>query len=106
MQHINAEVQIFDIRCVHRPLEFPGTKQMPLKIFLSSSLRKYVPGYDPNKGVSFIVGGEKTVTDICDQMNIPADKIKIIMINGKSQSPDYVLKGDERVGLFPPVGGG
>ncbi|MBW2615998.1 MAG: MoaD/ThiS family protein [Deltaproteobacteria bacterium] len=79
---------------------------MPLKIFLSSTLRKYVPDYDPTRGVSFIVDGEITVTDIFEQMNIPADKIKIIMINGKSKSPDHVLKGDERVGLFPPVGGG
>ena len=79
---------------------------MPLIIFLSSTLRKYVPGYDPTKGVSFIVDGERTVSDICEQMNIPAGKIKIIMVNGKSQSPDHILKGDERVGLFPPVGGG
>ena len=79
---------------------------MPLKIFLSSILRKYVPGYDPTNGVSFTVDGERTVTDICEQINIPADKIKIIMVNGKSRSPDHILKGDERVGLFPPVGGG
>jgi sulfur carrier protein ThiS len=79
---------------------------MPLQIFLSSTLRKYVPDYDPANGVSFIVDGEKTVADICEQMNIPADKIKIIMVNGKSKPPDHILKGDERVGLFPPVGGG
>jgi len=79
---------------------------MPLKIFLSSSLRKYVSGYDPTRGVSFTVKGKRTVRDIYDQMKIPDDKIKIIMVNGKSQSPDYILKGDERVGLFPPVGGG
>ncbi len=79
---------------------------MPLKIFLSSTLRKYVPGYDPTNGVVFSLKGERTVKDMCEQMNIPADKIKIIMVNGKSQSPDHILKGDERVGLFPPVGGG
>ena len=79
---------------------------MPLKIFLSSSLRKYVPDYDPGKGVSFTVEGKMTVRDICEHMKIPADKIKIIMIDGKSQSPDHILIGDERVGLFPPVGGG
>ncbi|MBW1707423.1 MAG: MoaD/ThiS family protein [Deltaproteobacteria bacterium] len=79
---------------------------MPLKIFLSSTLRKYVPGYDPTKGVNFVMDGKRTVTDICKQMNIPADKIKIIMVNGKSKSPDHILKGDDRVGLFPPVGGG
>jgi len=79
---------------------------MSLKIFVSSTLRKYIPGYDPTNGVSFIVDGERTVADICEQINIPAGKIKIIMVNGKSKSPDHILRGDERVGLFPPVGGG
>ena len=52
------------------------------------------------------VDGEKTVADVCMKINIPADKIKVVMVNGKSESLDYVLAGDERVGLFPPVGGG
>jgi len=39
-------------------------------------------------------------------MKIPADKIKIVMINGKSKKLDYVIQGDERIGLFPPIGGG
>jgi len=43
---------------------------------------------------------------VCRKINIPVEKIKVIMINGKSESFDYILKGDERVGLFPPVGGG
>jgi hypothetical protein len=39
-------------------------------------------------------------------MKIPTDKIKIVMINGKSEKLDYVIQGDERVGLSPPIGGG
>ena len=79
---------------------------MPLKILLSSTLRKYRPDYDPVKGLELAADGEKTVADVCRKINIPADKIKVVMVNGKSQSLDYVLAGDERVGLFPPVGGG
>jgi len=33
-------------------------------------------------------------------------KIKIVMVNGKSEPFDYELQGDERIGFFPPVGGG
>jgi molybdopterin synthase sulfur carrier subunit len=79
---------------------------MPLKIILSSTLRKYQPAYDPLKGLEVAVDGKKTVADVCTKMNIPPDKIKVVMVNGKSESLDYVLAGDERVALFPPVGGG
>jgi sulfur-carrier protein len=79
---------------------------MPLNIRLSSTLRKYVPGYDPTKGVDFSMDKGTTVAAVCMRMNIPAEKVKIIMINGKSESLDYELKGNERIGLFPPVGGG
>jgi molybdopterin converting factor small subunit len=79
---------------------------MPLKIFLSSTLRKYIPGYDATKGMSLISDRKMTVSELCERINIPADKIKIIMVDGKNKSPDYILKGDERVALFPPVGGG
>ncbi|MBW2569009.1 MAG: MoaD/ThiS family protein [Deltaproteobacteria bacterium] len=79
---------------------------MPLKILLSSSLRKYVSAYDPVKGMSFSVDGKITVEELCERINIPCDKIKIVMVNGKSKHMDYVLKGGERVGLFPPIGGG
>ena len=79
---------------------------MPLKILLSSSLRKYVPGYDPVKGISFSVDAEITVEELCERINIPCDRIKIVMVNGKSNPMDHVLKGSERIGLFPPIGGG
>ena len=79
---------------------------MPLKILLSSTLRTYLSDYDTLKGIDFVVDGEITVAELCRRFNIPADKVKIVMVNGRSVSLDYVLKGDERVGLFPPVGGG
>jgi molybdopterin converting factor small subunit len=79
---------------------------MPLKILLSSTLRKYYPDYDPLKGLELVFDGKKTVGEVCRKINIPVEKIKVIMINGKNESLDYILRGDERVGLFPPVGGG
>ncbi len=79
---------------------------MPLKILLSSTLRKYLPGYDPVGGISFSVGGGITVKELCERINIPCAKIEIVMVNGKSKPMEHVLKGGERVGLFPPIGGG
>lgn len=79
---------------------------MPLKIFLSSTLRKYLPGYDSSKGIEYTARGKIKVAELCQQLEIPVDQIKIVMVNGRSETVDYLLKGDERVGLFPPVGGG
>ena len=78
---------------------------MPLKIFLSSTLRKYLPNYNPTEGIDFSVDEEITVAELCKRMEIPIDSIKIVMVNGRNEGLDYILRGDERVGLFPPVGG-
>ena len=79
---------------------------MALKIFLSSTLRKHVAGYDPLKGLEIEVKGGSTVAEVCKKMKIPIDNIKVAFVNGKSQKLDYPLQGEERIGLFPPVGGG
>ena len=79
---------------------------MPLEIFLSSTLRKYIPGYDPTKGMVLSLDKEITVAELCELTNIPAYKIKIIIVNGKNESFHHILNGDERVGLFPAIGGG
>jgi len=79
---------------------------MSLKILLSSTLRKYFPDYDPLKGIEFVVDEKVTVAEVCRQIKIPTDKIKVVIVNGKNKELDYVIQGDERVGLFPPIGGG
>ena len=79
---------------------------MPLKILLSSTLRRYVPDYDPEKGVVLSPEKDMTVAELCEQMSIPADRIKIIIVDGKHKSLDHVLTGVERVGLIPAIGGG
>jgi len=79
---------------------------MPLKLFLSSTLRKYVPGYQSLEGIDIKVEGDMTVRELSRHMKIPKEEIKMVMVNGRSEPLDYLLKGDERVALFPAVGGG
>lgn len=79
---------------------------MALQIFLSSSLRKYVPAYDPATGVERVIRKGMTVADICRELSIPTELIKIVMVDGIGKSLEHPLEGNERVGLFPPVGGG
>ena len=79
---------------------------MALQIFLSSSLRSYVPDYDPARGLLMDIEGKLSVAEVCKRLSIPTEPVKIVMINGIGRSLEHILEGDERVGLFPPVGGG
>jgi molybdopterin synthase sulfur carrier subunit len=79
---------------------------MALTLFLSTTLRKYLPGYDPLKGWDVALEAPISVAELCRRFGIPADQVKIVMVNGKHVSRDQMLRGDERVALFPAVGGG
>ncbi len=45
---------------------------------------------------------EKLMTDL----DVKKELVKLIFINGKQENINYQLKNGDRVGIFPPVGGG
>lgn len=47
-----------------------------------------------------------TVHDLLDQIEMPAEKAKLIFIDGTKAELSSRLMGGERLGIFPPVGGG
>lgn len=75
-------------------------------VLLAANLRKYVPGYDSATGHLVEIASETSVGKLSDQLGIPHEEVKLIMVNGLSADWDTALQGDERVALFPPVGGG
>jgi hypothetical protein len=79
---------------------------MALQIFLSASLRRHREDYDPGRGVEIPIVPDTTVAEVCDRLGLPKADIKIVMVDGKGKTLDFKLKGDERVALFPPLGGG
>lgn len=47
-----------------------------------------------------------TVTRLLERLGVPATDVKLIFIDGVKSNLHTSLRGGERVGLFPPVGGG
>jgi len=43
---------------------------------------------------------------LLDTLGIAVDDAAIFLINGVSSRPDAILKADDVIALFPPVGGG
>lgn len=79
---------------------------MALKVLLAASLRKYVPGYDAAAGYEMTLEHGATVRRVAEELGVPLDEVKLIMVNGIGANWNTRLQGDERVALFPPVGGG
>ena len=69
---------------------------------LFATLQKFSPD---NSGAFPITAGA-TVRDVLEKINMPVEKAKLIFVDAVKKGLDSVLNGGERVGIFPPVGGG
>ena len=60
----------------------------------------------PENADKFPVNAGSTVADLATRLGIDPKDAKLIFINGRKGTLDSILKKGDRVGLFPPVGGG
>jgi molybdopterin synthase sulfur carrier subunit len=71
-----------------------------LKLF--ATLSKYIPENSECFELSENTSVEKLISDL----GIEDGLVKLIFVNGRKQDGKYLLKNSDRLGLFPPVGGG
>ncbi len=62
--------------------------------------------YLPENNDCFEIQEGTTVEKLMNDLGVPRDIVKLIFINGQRQEITYQLKNEDRVGIFPPVGGG
>ena len=74
--------------------------QIHLNLF--ASLKPHLPE-NPEK-YSVVAG--TPIGTVLKELGIPIDEAKLIFVNGIKKDATYRLQGGERVGVFPPVGGG
>jgi molybdopterin converting factor small subunit len=73
-----------------------------IQIKLFASLQKFMP----QSAESYAIEAGITVGTLLQQLGIPQDMIKLVFIDSVRADLTSTLKGGERVGIFPPVGGG
>ena len=61
---------------------------------------------DPNEVFRIAVPQGTTLEKLLIILNLPTDQPIITLVNGLRQPFNYLLLNEDRVGLFPPVGGG
>jgi molybdopterin converting factor small subunit len=73
-----------------------------VKLKLYATLQAFMPA----GGEEYPISPGMTVQDILTQLKLPGEKARLIFIDGMQADLSTKLKGGERVGIFPPVGGG
>lgn len=82
-----------------------GEISMVIEVRLYATLRRHAPVI--SHGVFLVqVPADSTVGDLLKNINVDLAEVHIIMINGVSAALDSALHNGDRLGLFPPVGGG
>jgi sulfur carrier protein ThiS len=60
----------------------------------------------PDDADRFPIEGETTVADVLADLQVPDHQAKLIFVNGRKTAKDARLQDGDRLGVFPPVGGG
>jgi sulfur-carrier protein len=81
-------------------MEIIMKKHIDLKLY--ASLHKFCPDHPEH----FPVEPGTTVLSLIERLGIPLHQAKLIFVNGVRCELTTSLNGGERVGIFPPVGGG
>ena len=78
---------------------------MVLEVRLYATLRRYTPD-SPDGVIKVDVPEKSTVLALVQKIKIDPAEIHLIMVNGIGCELDKIVNEGDRVGLFPPVGGG
>lgn len=60
----------------------------------------------PENSLNYQIQEGTNIKQLIIELGITEERAKIIFINGRKKDVGYSLKHKDRVGIFPPVGGG
>ena len=73
-----------------------------IRLELLATLKRY----EPDATGKYAIKPGIKVRDLMAELSIPEYEVNLVFIDGKRGNIESVLKGGERLGLFPPLGGG
>lgn len=79
---------------------------MTVEIRCYTTLREKLPAEAERGVLNYQLKGEKTIKDLIESLNLPYEELHLIIVNGKQADLDKEIKDGDRIGFFPPVGGG
>lgn len=77
-----------------------------MKTHIQIKLFADLSAYAPPEEDHFPIEAGTTVRRLLEDIRVPVRKVRLVFINNIKGDLDSILRGGERVGIFPPIGGG
>lgn len=78
---------------------------MRIEVRLYATLRRFAPAAEG--GILYVdMPGDATPADVIATVKVDPGEVHIVMVNGRSTPVKQPLAEGDRLGLFPPIGGG
>jgi molybdopterin synthase sulfur carrier subunit len=77
-----------------------------MKTHIQIKLFADLGAYTPPAADNFPIESGTTVRRLLEDIQLSAEKVRLVFINNVKGDLDSALRGGERVGIFPPIGGG
>jgi len=77
-----------------------------MKTYIQLKLFAGLSAYTPPSADNFPIESGTTVRRLLEDIQIQTEKVRLVFINNIKRDLDATLRGGERVGIFPPIGGG
>ena len=79
---------------------------MAVEIRCHATLRDYLPDCAEKGIYQYELKDEKNVREVANSLDLPVEELHLIIVNGVQKDLDASIQDGDRIGLFPPVGGG
>jgi sulfur carrier protein ThiS len=79
---------------------------MEIELNLFATLKRFMPNKAKGNSWNISISEGTKVSELLEQLKIPPDAVKLVFLNGIHANGNETLKDGDRVGAFPPIGGG
>ncbi len=79
---------------------------MIIKVKVFASLREKYLKTKLGEIIPVELENPSTGRELLKKLNIPEEEVKLFIVNGRWRDIDKDISDGDRVGIFPPVGGG
>ena len=79
---------------------------MEVTLNLFATLSRYLPTKAKGSPCTIELDEGTRVRGLLAGLKIPARNMKLVFLNGVHATGDEILKDGDRIGVFPPIGGG
>jgi len=80
-------------------------QKIRVEVRLYASLEKARPGLRAGEPFSVRLEAATNIERLVETLGIAPKSVQLIFVNGVARGLDHALSSDDRVALFPPIGG-